>query len=405
MGHTASASSALSSRTEAATPSPRGSLSDPGQIPRALGAVAREGGEDARLSDIRGWMARHDLEAAYITRSVSIAYLTGFHAEPHERLMALAVRPDRATLVVPALERERATANANQVAVLAWRDGEDPYTLVHEALGECARLGVEKEHLTVQAAEALSARAGARELVDLAPEIRRLRRTKSPSELEKLAHACAITDSVAEQVMQQLRTGQSELSVAMSIDAAIGARGATLSFETSAQSGPNSAVPHHNPTGRRLEVGDFVLLDFGAAFEGYRADITRMAVIGEPSARQLEIYELVHQAHDAAIQAVRAGVTTGQVDAAARNVIASAGFGDRFFHRVGHGLGLEVHEDPSLDPGSDMVLESGMVFTIEPGIYVPGWGGVRIEDDLVVEATGCRVLTKADRNLWVVKPA
>jgi Xaa-Pro aminopeptidase len=127
-----------------------------------------------------------------------------------------------------------------------------------------------------------------------------------------------------------------------------------------------------------------------------------MAVVGEPSARQLEIHRLVLAAHDAAIDAVRAGVTTGAVDAAARKVIDGAGHGEHFFHRIGHGLGLEAHEDPSLDPGSDIVLEVGMVFTVEPGIYFPNWGGVRIEDDVVVEAAGCRVLTKADRSLRVV---
>jgi Xaa-Pro aminopeptidase len=145
-----------------------------------------------------------------------------------------------------------------------------------------------------------------------------------------------------------------------------------------------------------------VLLDFGAAFEGYRADTTRMAVVGEPSARHKEIHSLVLAAHDAAIAAVRAGTTTGAVDSAARQVIEAAGMGEHFFHRVGHGLGIEAHEDPSLDPGSATVLEAGMVFTIEPGVYIPGWGGVRIEDDVVVERAGCRVLTKADRSLRVI---
>lgn len=366
-------------------------LSSPGTAP------------SSRLSELRGWMARQGLEAAYITRPVSIAYLSGFHAEPHERLMALAVRPDRTTLIVPAIEREHADRVSDQAAVVAWRDGEDPYELVREALDDCARLGVEKEHLTVQAAEALGARAGALELVDVAPEVRRLRRTKSSAELEQLARAATITDAVSDEVMRQLRSGQSELAVAVIIGAAIGAHGATLAFETLVQSGPNSALPHHHPSTRLLQAGDLVLLDFGAAFEGYRADTTRMAVVGEPDARQLEIHALVLQAHDAAIEAVRAGVTTGDVDSAARAVIATAGLGDRFFHRIGHGLGLEAHEDPSLDPGSDTVLEPGMVFTVEPGVYIPGWGGVRIEDDIVVEATGCRVLTKADRNLRVVR--
>jgi Xaa-Pro dipeptidase len=347
-------------------------------------------------------MAHQGLEAAYVTSPVSIAYLTGFRANPHERLMALAVQADSATLVVPAIERDRAATNSLQVPVLAWRDGEDPYALVLEALGESARLGVEKEHLTVRAAESLSGVVGARELIDVAPELRRLRRTKSQAELEKLARACAITDSVAKELIAGLRAGQSELALAVSIGAAIGARDAAPSFEPSVQSGPNSAMPHHHPGGRELEAGDLVLFDFGAAFEGYPADLTRMAVVGSPSARQREIYAVVLQAHDAAIEAIRPGATTGQVDAAAREVIEAAGFGEYFFHRVGHGLGLEVHEDPSLDPGSTMVLEPGMVFTIEPGIYLPGWGGIRIEDDVVVEAAGCRVLSKADLKLHVV---
>jgi Xaa-Pro aminopeptidase/Xaa-Pro dipeptidase len=158
-----------------------------------------------------------------------------------------------------------------------------------------------------------------------------------------------------------------------------------------------------HPTGRQISAGDFVLLDFGAAFEGYKADIARMGVVGEPSARHLEIHQLVLDAHDAAIAAVRAGVTTGEVDAAARRVIEAAGYGEQFFHRTGHGLGLEEHEDPNLDPGSKTVLEAGMVFTIEPGVYIPGWGGVRIEDDVLVEEDGCRVLTKAHRALRVIR--
>jgi Xaa-Pro dipeptidase len=348
-------------------------------------------------------MAEHGLDALYITRPVSIAYLTGFHAEPHERLMALAVQGGSATLVVPALEQERAASSSEQTPVLAWRDGEDPYALVREALGECSRLGVEKEHLTVQAAEALAATVGARDLVDVAPEIRRLRRIKSPAELDKLARACAITDSVAEEVMERLHAGQSELELAAGMGAAIGSLNAVLSFPTSVQGGANSAMPHHNASGRRLEAGDLVLFDFGAGFEGYCADLTRMAVVGEPTARQREIYELVLKAHDAAIDTVRPGVTTGQLDAAARNVIEAGGFGERFIHRVGHGLGLEVHEDPSLDPGSATVLEPGMVFTIEPGIYLPGWGGVRIEDVVVVESGGGRVLSNASRELHVVR--
>jgi len=239
-------------------------------------------------------------------------------------------------------------------------------------------------------------------MVDVSSEIRRLRRIKHEAELEKLARAASITDAVTDEVINRLRPGQTELEVSVLIGSAIGEHGGTLSFESLVQSGPNSALPHMRPTSRKLAAGDLVLLDFGAAFDGYHADTTRMAVVGEPSAQHKEINSLVLAAHDAAIAAVRAGTTTGAIDAAARQVIEAAGMGDRFFHRVGHGLGLEAHEDPSLDPGSATVLEAGMVFTIEPGIYIPGWGGVRIEDDVVVERSGCRVLTKADRSLHVI---
>lgn len=355
------------------------------------------------LAQVRRWMADHDAGAAYITRPVSIAYLTGFHAEPHERLMALVVRHENATLIVPALEQQKAEGQVSTAVVVGWRDGEDAYAPVHDALRNDVKVGVEKEHLSVLAAETLAARAGVKEMLDVGPEIRRLRRTKSETEVEALQRAAAITDSAYEEVLTRLRAGLSELEVATMLASVIGELGGTLSFESLVQSGPNSALPHLRPTSRKLSAGDFVLLDFGAAFDGYKADTTRMAVMGEPSARHAEIHQVVLDAHDAAIAAVVAGVTTGAIDASARGVIDSAGYGERFIHRTGHGLGLEAHEDPSLDPGSTMVLEAGMVITIEPGVYIPGWGGVRIEDDVLVEEGGCRVLTKADRSLRVIR--
>jgi Xaa-Pro dipeptidase len=357
----------------------------------------------APLAELRRWLSSHRAAAAYITCPVSIAYLTGFYAETMERLMALVVRPDSATLIVPALEDQNATAHAQSIEVASWRDGEDAYALVSKALVGCEEIGVEKEHLSVAAAEALTSRTGAHELVDVGPEIRRLRLIKDDTEVEKLMRAAGITDAAGTLVFSFMRAGQSELEIALMLGTAVAELGGQLSFETLVQSGPNSALPHLHPTSRRLASGDLVLLDFGAAIEGYKADTTRMAVVGEPSARHSKIHQLVLEAHDAAIEAVRPGVTTGDIDATARRVIESAGHGEQFFHRTGHGLGLEAHEDPSLDPGSRVVLEEGMVFTIEPGIYIPGWGGVRIEDDVVVERDGCRLLTKADRSLQAIK--
>jgi Xaa-Pro aminopeptidase len=225
-----------------------------------------------------------------------------------------------------------------------------------------------------------------------------MRLRKRPDEIELLQRAAQITDLVTERITGSLRPGRSELDIANEIFALIGSEGATQSFEAIVQSGPNSAEPHLRPTGRRLQEGDLVLLDFGAAWQGYKADTTRTVVLGEPSDRQREVHRAVLAAHDAAVAAVRAGVNAGEVDRAARSVIEAAGLGQYFIHRVGHGLGLDAHEDPSLDPGSAAVLEEGMVVTVEPGVYIPGWGGVRIEDDVVVEASGGRLLTHADRS-------
>lgn len=354
------------------------------------------------LDELRRWMAGRHLEALYVSRPVSIAYLTGFFANPHERLMGLAISRRSATLIVPALEEQKAKAHASNVEVVAWRDGEDPFALVSAGLQGVSELGVEKGHLTLHAAEVITTRTGISELVDTDPQILRMRLTKNDDEVARLGRAAEITDATYEQLVERLHAGQSEVEVAFLIGNLIGELGGKLSFPSLVQSGPNSAMPHLEPSSRKLALGDLVLLDFGAASGGYLADMTRMAVVGGPSARQREIHRVVLEAHDAAIATVRPGATTGQVDSAARRVIEAAGYGKAFFHRVGHGLGLEEHEDPSLDPGSTTVLEPGMVFTIEPGIYVEGFGGVRIEDDVVVEEDGCRVLTSADRALKVV---
>jgi len=347
-------------------------------------------------------MAGRQLHALYLSRPVSIAYLTGFMANPHERLMGLVVGLKGATLIVPALEQQKAVEHASGAEVVGWRDGEDPFELVERAVQGLTEIGVEKEHLTMHVAEVFTTRAGISELVDVGGELRRMRLIKNDDEIARLQRAAVITDEVTERIFSELHEGRREVEVALVLGTLIGELGGSLSFPSLVQSGPNSALPHHEHSSRKLAKGDFVLLDFGAASGGYKADVTRMAVVGEPSAKQREIHRIVLEAHDEAIAAVHPGVTTGDVDAAARRVIDSAGYGDRFFHRVGHGLGLEEHEDPSLDPGSTTVLEPGMVFTIEPGIYIPSYGGVRIEDDVVVEKDGCRVLTRSDPALRVV---
>ena len=351
------------------------------------------------IDRLREWLEAEALDAAYLTNPVSVAYLTGFRTDPHERLMALAVRGASATLIVPALEAESAgEAVRGGVEVRGWRDGEDPWRLVAEALAGAGRVGVEKDHLSYAGGERLLGLDLA--LADAGPALRGFRARKTAAELELLGRAAAVTDEVTGAARGLLAEAGSELELARRLADLIAAAGCKPSFEGIVQFGARSAMPHLRPGDVRPVAGDLALLDFGAEWAGYKADTTRTWVLGAASERQREVHAVVLEAHDRALATVRAGITAGEVDEAARRVIRDAGYGEHFIHRVGHGLGLEAHEDPSLDPGSATALEPGMVVTIEPGVYIPGWGGVRIEDDVVVEDSGGRLLTAAPRDLF-----
>ena len=350
------------------------------------------------LQRLREWMESNRVAAACVTDPTSIAYLTGFHANPHERLLALAVGADGAVLVVPDLERENAEGRAGGVEILSWQDGQDPFRLLRAALGEPPLLAVEKEHLTIARWELLDAG----EIVDCSETLRAMRAVKQPAELDLLQRAAQLTDQVTGAILGELRAGFTEKEVATRLNALLNEGGSGLAFGSLVQSGPNSALPHLPPGERVMAVGDLVLLDFGARHRGYNADTTRMAVVGEPDEQQRRVHQAVLDAHDRAIGVIRAGATCGEVDAAARASLEQAGFAERFIHRTGHGLGLDAHEGPNLEPGSAVRLEAGNVVTVEPGVYIPGWGGVRIEDDVVVEDGGARLLTRADRSLKVI---
>jgi len=233
----------------------------------------------------------------------------------------------------------------------------------------------------------------------LAPEsdpVMTLRRTKSPDELEHLGRAAAIADQAFASLIPELRVGMSEAEIALRLEVLIRETEAEgIAFGVNVSVGPNSALNHYNPSlaPQPIASGDLLLFDFGACYGGYRSDITRTVSVGPPEPRAREIYDVVLRANRAAIAAVRAGIPAAEVDAVARDLIAEAGYADFFGHGLGHGIGLEVHEAPGLSPQSIDTLEVGMVATIEPGIYLPGFGGVRIEDDVVVRMNGCDVIT------------
>ena len=261
----------------------------------------------------------------------------------------------------------------------------------------------EAHEVTVERHQELAARAEGVTLVPFGRKIEELRTVKDPSELELLATACRITCQAIADVFSLIRPGLTERALAAALDARMADLGAERpAFDTIVASGPNGAIPHHAPTDRPMRRGDLITMDFGALYGGYHADMTRTVALGEPAGWQREIYELVAAAQRSGLDAARPDADVGDVDAAARDLIRDAGHGDHFQHGLGHGVGLEVHEAPTIGYARTGKLASRVPVTVEPGVYLPGRGGVRIEDVLVVGAGGTGLLTTTTRELLVL---
>ena len=265
-----------------------------------------------------------------------------------------------------------------------------------------SRVGFEREQLSYRAWYEWSDR-GSPDLVPVEEWIEELRAIKSAPEIQAIRKACRIADETFDGILEQVRAGVTERELAARLELELAARGADgASFETIVAFGERSALPHARPGARVLRRGDVVLFDFGAVADGYVSDITRTVALGEPAAEMREVYALVLEAAAAAAGGIRAGMTGPEADALARDVIESAGHGPRFGHSLGHGIGLEVHEAPRLGRKSQDLLEAGMTVTIEPGVYLDGVGGVRIEDDAVITETGVELLTSAPKDELIV---
>jgi Xaa-Pro aminopeptidase len=350
------------------------------------------------LDRARGYLALHDVDALLLLRPENRRYVTGFTGTAG---LALVTRDD-AFLAVDFRYYEQAELQAPGCRVL--RGGTDPPGALAEALRgrNVRRIGFEAEFVPYAQVERLREKLAPADLVPLS-DVDRLRWVKDPEEIAAVTRAAEIAEAAFAFILGALRPGVRERDVALELEVFMRRAGAErIAFDSVVASGPRSALPHGRATDRGVEEGDLVTLDFGAVYEGYTSDITRTVVVGEATARQRELYALVWEAHERALAATRAGATTREVDAAGRAVIDAAGYGDAFGHALGHGIGLDVHEGPPLSPRDETVLEPGMVVTIEPGIYIPGWGGIRIEDDVVVTADGCRVLTRAPAELVTV---
>jgi Xaa-Pro aminopeptidase len=365
-----------------------------------------------RVHAARAVAAELGVDVVVLTPGSDLRYLCGYDAHAMERLTALAVpRSGEPLLVVPRLEApmvDAGPAGALGLDVLAWDETDDAFALLAREV--TARLGSAPARVAVGARtwaeHALGVhRALPGSALELAtPVLDRLRMVKTPAEVEELAAAGAAIDRVHARMGEWLRVGRTEAEVGADIAAAILAEGHVGVDFTIVGSGPNGASPHHELSDRVVRAGDLVVVDIGGeTATGYRSDCTRTyAVGGEPGAEVAEWYAVLQDAQEAAVAAVRPGVTAEQVDAVARDRITAAGWGEHFIHRTGHGIGLDTHEAPYLVAGNDLPLEAGMAFSVEPGIYLAGRAGARIEDIVVCTDEGVRVLNRGPRGLVVL---
>ncbi len=361
-----------------------------------------------RLARVQEATADSGLGAVFLTPGPDLRYVTGYDAIQLERLTCLVVpAAGEPFLVVPRLELPAAQASAAGrlgVEMVPWDETEDPYQLVAARLPrDIAKVGLADRMWAVMALKFRAALPGAAQ-APAGPVLGRLRMRKSAAEIEALREAGAAIDRVHRIVPTLLAPGRSEREISKEIADAIVAEGHAMVDFVIVGSGPNGASPHHEVSDRILQAGEPVVVDIGGTMpSGYCSDETRTYAVGRPPEEFTAYYEVLREAQRAACEAVRPGVTCEAVDAAAREVIAAAGYGEYFIHRTGHGIGLETHEDPYIVSGNTTVLEPGMAFSVEPGIYLSGRHGARIEDIVVCTETGYESMNKIDRALTVIE--
>ncbi|WP_338750651.1 Xaa-Pro peptidase family protein [Bacillus sp. FJAT-52991] len=361
-----------------------------------------------RLTKLMNWMKTEDIPFSFITSSENVFYLTGFRSDPHERLLGVAIFQEAEPfLVCPKMEVTDAQNSGWAYEVVGYTDIENPWEMiqsrVNSRINNTQQIAVEKQHLNVERYEELSTRFPSATFVSAEAKLEQLRMIKDEKELASLKKAAEYADYAIKVGTEAIQEGKSELEILAEIEFEMKKKGiAEMSFSTMVLTGANAASPHGIPGATKVQKGDLVLFDLGVVYEGYCSDITRTVAFGEINDKQREIYETVLKAEQAAIAAVKPGITAKEIDLIARSIIADAGYGEYFPHRLGHGLGISVHEFPSITETNELVLQEGMVFTIEPGIYVPGVAGVRIEDDVYVTSTGSQILTSFPKELLFV---
>ena len=363
------------------------------------------GDHGARLAAIQAQALALGIDAVLVTPGPDLRYLVGYDAVPLERLTCLVVPASGdALLVAPRLEVLAAQASpvgALGMGIRDWNELDDPYALVASLLPGARRVAVDN-HMWAEKVLALRTAMPGAEQVLAGPVISHPRMRKDPAEVAALVAAGAAIDRVHAAVPGLLRAGRSEREVGADIADLILAEGHVCVDFIIVGSGPNGASPHHEVSDRVIERGDVVVVDIGGTMpDGYRSDCTRTYAVGQPPADFVAKYAALQEAQRTAVDHARAGVTCESVDAAAREVLVDAGLGELFIHRTGHGIGLETHEDPYIVSGNTLVLDEGMAFSIEPGFYVEGSYGARIEDIVIATPDGVIVANQQPRDLVV----
>ncbi|MFW6040246.1 MAG: M24 family metallopeptidase [Thermoplasmatota archaeon] len=347
-----------------------------------------------------------DVDAVMIYNStkphvdLTFFYATGLIKGEYEGSGILLYPDCTAEMMVSALEEESAKKASLPMTIV--KDKEDRENWFKDKLSPLDKIGVNASELTYSGYKKINENTDA-EIVDVSDVIVEARNIKDQEEIGRLRKACEIASEVAEKITDHIEEGVREYELAAELSYMMKKKGATGdAFEIIASSGPNTAEPHYTAGDRRLKKGDFVLFDFGCIYKRYRSDITRTFVLGEISEKQKKMYETVLKAQETALEKIEPGVDGKEVHNAAKEVIDDTEFEGKFTHGLGHSLGLSVHDGSGLSPNVDVTLKEGMVFTVEPGIYLPGYGGVRIEDDIVVTEDGYEMLTDADKSLTVI---
>jgi Xaa-Pro aminopeptidase len=356
----------------------------------------------ARIEKARAAMVDAGVDVLLLSLGADLPYLSGYEAPATERLTMLVVPSDgEATLFVPVLEAPRVVPRGDAFTIRPWAETEDPVTLVAGSAGAAATAAL-GDRAWAGFLLRLQEQMPATRFTSATPVMTEMRIRKDPAEVGFLRSAAEATDRVVVRLGETRFAGRTERELSAEVRAMCLEEGHDEATFASVGSGPNGASPHHDASDRVIEEGDAVVIDFGGRWRGYCSDTTRTFHVGEPPAPVAEAYEALRAAQDAGRAAVAPRVPAQEVDRVTRKVIDTAGYGEWFIHRTGHGIGLEVHEHPYLVEGNSMPLEEGMTFSIEPGIYLPGEFGMRIEDIVAVSGNGIDELNDSDRSLHIV---